>query len=862
MPLSSGTKLGSYQILASVGAGGMGEVYRARDSRLERDVAIKILPEHIATEADAQQRFARESKALAALSHPNIVSIFDFGAESGTVYAVMELLEGETLRQRLQRGPLSATKAAEIAMCIADGLAAAHSKGIVHRDLKPENIFLTREGRVKILDFGLARMRQSVSDEAPTMDYGTNRTSPGTVLGTTGYMAPEQVRGHGTDGRTDIFALGCVLYEMVTGRRAFRRDSGADTMAAILNEEPPAMADSGRLVPPALEGIVHHCLEKNPEERFQSARDLAFALRSATSGGTSSQTTLVSAPGKRPAVRARTALAAVVLVAAASASGFFYGRGRSPQKNYWKLPVAAPRAVLTIPGDIRSAAISPDGTQVAFVLKNDLYIQGIAGGDPRRLTTDGRPKFVPRFSPDGDRIIYGRVRSAAAVDFVAPEDLYVVDVVAGAPRLLVEDASKGVWSPDGKRLAFVRASKQEAFVADANGSNALSIGKAGTFGFVPGIAWSPDGKQLAVVEPGLKLFLVSAESKARRQLEGVKAVDAIFTPDGKYLIVNGPSPGRWALWQVPVDGGKLVPFSMVPFDSVSPTMSRDGSKIMALLLRGESNLAQSEVAGNAAPSQLTFAEGDEFSALSPDGKSVAFSRGAIWVMDVSGRNVRRITDREEGPSHVAWTPDGTRILYARRNGASDNQICVLRLDEGRCRPLDTVVGWKESPTMTADGNNIVFWLPRGENKGDLWMVPTGGGQGKALTNHGIAGHGRAAPVGNLLAYVKWEASPELRLLDLATGFDRLLIGPYDLSRWGSLRREASPRWSKDGKYVFVLTDQAVLRISASVGEVQKFAAPIVPGDYGFAFDVTPDQRKIIFTQQSSFVQPWIYSAME
>jgi serine/threonine-protein kinase len=280
MTLSSGLRLGPYEILSPLGAGGMGEVYRARDSKLDRDVALKVLPPHLSQDPAARDRFEREAKAVAALSHPNILSIFDFGSHEGVAYAVTELLEGETLRQRLSAGALPTRKAVEYAVGMAQGLAAAHEKGIVHRDLKPENIFVTRDGRVKLLDFGLARVvsvLESPSGSAVLTAAGA--TEPGAILGTIGYMSPEQVRGGAADHRCDIFSFGAVFYEMLTGRRAFQRESAVETMMAILREEPPELREGSRTLPPELVEIVTHCLEKKPDERFQSARDLAFALR-------------------------------------------------------------------------------------------------------------------------------------------------------------------------------------------------------------------------------------------------------------------------------------------------------------------------------------------------------------------------------------------------------------------------------------------------------------------------------------------------------------------------------------------------------------------------------------------------------
>src|SRR5882672_2947573 len=280
MPLVVGSRLGPYEIIAPIGAGGMGEVYRARDARLGRNVAIKVLPAAYSADQDRLRRFEQEARAAAALNHPNIVAIYDVGSHDGSPYVVQELLEGSTLRERLSGGALPQRKAVEYALDIARGLAAAHAKGIAHRDLKPENLFVTRDGRIKILDFGLAKLtqpehREASVSKAPTMSTDTD---PGMILGTAGYMAPEQVRGESADHRADIFALGAILHEMLTGKRPFHRATSVETMNAILKEDPPDLSRAPRPVSPALERIVTHCLEKDPAARFQSAQDVAFNL--------------------------------------------------------------------------------------------------------------------------------------------------------------------------------------------------------------------------------------------------------------------------------------------------------------------------------------------------------------------------------------------------------------------------------------------------------------------------------------------------------------------------------------------------------------------------------------------------------
>jgi eukaryotic-like serine/threonine-protein kinase len=321
MPLLAGDRLGPYEILAPVGAGGMGEVYRARDTRLDREVAVKVLPEHLADDPQALARFEQEGKAVAALSHPNILVLFDVGAHEGTHYAVTELLEGETLRDRLARSPLSWRKTIELGVALAEGLAAAHGKDIVHRDIKPGNIFLTTGGQVKILDFGLARWQRRMSPEGETVTV--SEAQSGTVSGTIGYMSPEQVRGDEVGPSSDIFSLGCVLYEAVTGRRAFAGKSAGDTMAAILKEDPTPIADTGKQAPAELERVIERCLAKNPAQRFHSAHDLAFALRST-----------LSATGGKPrgrGVRLLTFLAVAATLVILVTAGLFYWRSQTAQ---------------------------------------------------------------------------------------------------------------------------------------------------------------------------------------------------------------------------------------------------------------------------------------------------------------------------------------------------------------------------------------------------------------------------------------------------------------------------------------------------------------------------------------------------
>src|SRR5262245_51989023 len=360
-PLSVGTRLGPYEILAKLGEGGMGEVFRARDTRLDRDVALKVLPSAIAQDAERLQRFDQEARATAALNHPNILVVHDIGADRAIPYVVSELLEGQTLRQLLQAGALPSRKATDYAVQVANGLAAAHDRGIVHRDLKPENVFVTKDGRAKILDFGLAKLVPAAA--AGATQTTAMQTDPGTVLGTAGYMSPEQLRGEEVDARSDIFSLGAMLYEMYTGRRAFAGRSAVETMSAILREEPAELGSSVKGVSPAIERVVRRCLEKNPLERFQSARDVTFALEAVSTATSTAHEAMTAAPapsGRRVGLGA--AIAGIVVASAFVAGGTYLAVRRLTPP-----PLQPTIKQLTFrSGTVRGARFAPDGKSVIY----------------------------------------------------------------------------------------------------------------------------------------------------------------------------------------------------------------------------------------------------------------------------------------------------------------------------------------------------------------------------------------------------------------------------------------------------------------------------------------------------------------
>ncbi len=386
MALTPGTILGQYEIRSPLGAGGMGEVYRAHDQRLDREVAIKVLPESLTSDPDRLHRFEQEARAAAALNHPNILAVYQMATEGNISYMVTELLDGETLRERLRRGPVPIRKAIDYAVQIAHGLAAAHDKGITHRDLKPENLFVTKDGRLKILDFGLAKVGPSKDSSGleATQSIGTE---PGTVMGTVGYMSPEQVRGKTSDHRSDIFAFGTVLYEMVTGKQTFRKPTSADTMAAILNEEPPAISQIAPASPPGLQRVVHRCLEKSPEQRFQSASDMAFAL-DALSDSTVTTSTGSHVPVGIGWSRRQKLVAGLSALVVLAVAGLAY---------FWLRPAPPPRVSnyvqLTHDGKYKFL-VGTEGSRLYYAVAGPEY-QGME----EMSTSGGEPKKLPNLGP-------------------------------------------------------------------------------------------------------------------------------------------------------------------------------------------------------------------------------------------------------------------------------------------------------------------------------------------------------------------------------------------------------------------------------------------------------------------------------
>ena len=841
MNLEPGTRLGPYEIVSQIGQGGMGVVFKARDSRLDRDVAVKVLPRNLAEDPDALARFEREAKAVAKLSHPNILAIHDFGREEGSVYAAMELLKGETLRQRLQQGALPARKAAEFALQIVHGLAAAHDKGITHRDLKPENIFLPEggTGTLKILDFGLARL-EPVAVEGKVMATVSLSTEPGRVMGSVGYMAPEQVRGQPVDPRTDIFAFGAVLYEMLTGKRAFQAASPVETLNVILKEDPPSIFESTRNVSPGLERIVHRCLEKRPEDRPRTAHDLAIALDAIATGSTRTwDTSGVAAEATRAANR-RTLVERTGLVALGAAL-MLGGVGLYGLLNPPEAPVVPAYQWMSFSGRDSSPAISPDGRTVAFCSNRDgrprIWLKQVTGEAEAPLTSG--PDDFPRFSPDGTTILFARPDGEST-------SLFRVAVLGGEARRLVEDATEGDWSPDGTSVAFLRLRSENGktvssvSVALVDGSDAREVASVPAGLRAP--RWSPDGRTLAMVtssgsllagahQPVVLVDLESGETRAIPAPDARRALSAAaWTAGGELVYLQAESVAGAAGSQ-----GRLVFQDAVSGKVRTRLWSPSTAQVLDLLGDGRvvfdtrsprQNLREAVLGSGGAANGRWLSRGestDRQPVYSPDGDTVAFSsnRGGgmnLWTVSTSSGRLRRLTN-----SHLNWDPgflrDGRIIWSSNRSG--NYEIWIAASDGSATRKVTEDGGNAENPTATPDGQWIVY-SSGNPDKAGLWKIRPDGSEATHLFE-GRATIPEVSPDGRHAVFRSFTGKypARLRVARLEDGELEEFEILVDAHRRTTLSL-GRPRWLTDGSAIaFVGQDES--------GAIGIYAQDFVPG---------------------------------
>ncbi len=829
----------------------MGEVYRARDTRLGRDVAIKVLPEAVAHDADRLRRFEQEARTIAALNHPNILGIHDIGVHDGAPFLVSEFLEGQTLRQKLVSGPLPVRRAIEYALGIAEGLAAAHEKGIVHRDLKPENVFVTRDDRIKVLDFGLAKLVKPEENHEATVTLPSEGTLPGMVMGTVGYMSPEQVRGEPIDPRSDIFSFGAVLYEILTGKRAFKRETSAETMTAILREEPPALNDTGWQGPQELQRILARCLEKNVARRFQSASDLAFAIE-ALSGTSSAKTKAVSQP------KSRRAWLPWVIAAALLTGTAVWEKAR---------PAAAPanpleKAHFTRVTDFKSveAAISPDGRFVAFVSDHDgpfdVWLTQVGTGHVTNLT-QGKAGPLPGplrsvgFSGDGSEIWIGGGDVG-----MRPR---LMPLTGGTPRnFLSEEVVNLAWSPDGERIVYHTFAKGDPmFVADRSGANARQItqDRPGIHNHFP--AWSPDGRWIYFShgKPAtgeMDLWRIDPAGGNPERLTQINTDVAYPTPVGDrtvfYVARDEDGSGPW-LWAFDLKRRESRRASVGLEQYTSVQASADGRKLVATISNPVEGLWTVPILDRVAE------EGEVKPFTVPTERALAprFNGSSLFYLSSlgTGDGLWRLRD---GQATEIWkgvdgairetpavSPDGGRVaIVLRRNGK--RQLHVLSSDGAELQPIAEGIVAQGSSCWSPDGRWIVTGGSDATGPG-LFKIPLDGGSPVRLVA-GEALNPIWSPDGSLIAYAGTNVRTFAPLLAVRPDGTSVKLPEIILRRLGE-----RVRFLPDGKSLiymggllvsqdFWLLDLASMK-SRLLTRLQNSAAMRT-------FDVTPDGKHIVF----------------
>ncbi len=794
----------------------MGEVYRARDSRLERDVAIKVLPESFARDADRLRRFEQEARAAGSLNHPNILTIFDIGNYDGSPYVVSELLEGATLRERMRDGPLPARKAIDLAKQMAKGLAAAHEKGIVHRDLKPENIFVTRDQRVKLLDFGLAKLADPGMQDQPMTALPTTpaHTAPGVVLGTVGYMSPEQVRGRAADYRSDIFAFGAILYEMLAGQRAFQKDSSVETMNAILKEEPPPSGLTALHVPPALERVVQHCLEKQPEDRFQSTRDLSFALEAISSPSEVSGAVHATAERIVPAApRLRLWLAVAILaIVAASSAAYILGKREA------KAPEPVFQTVTYRRGWVHAARFAPDGQSVIYAASWDgspFQIFSIRPGSPESRPLELPAATVFAISKSGELAV--SLGHHFVGGFISLGTLARVPLGGGAPRELLEDIQAADWGPDESNLVIVRAGQGQTRLEYPAGkilyetagwiSNPRMSPRGDRIAFLDHPVQGDDGGAVAVVDlTGKKSELSSGWLSegglawspggsevwfTATKVGNARALYAVSLSGRERLILR--VPGTLTLHDVLADGRALVARETwrLGISALPPGANRerdlswlDWSLVRDMSADGKTLLFDESGEGGGSTYAVYLRKTDGSPAVRlGDGTAMALSPDGKWALAIVHSQPPQLVTLPTGPGEArtvkrgpleryhwaSWFPDGKRILIAANEPGHAVRCYVQNLEGGEAKAITPEgVGVYLSPhALSPDGQ----WIATTDVEQKVLLFPVAGGQARPIPGleAGERPSGWSADGHSLFVFRRDELPARVFRVDITTG---------------------------------------------------------------------------------------------
>ncbi len=780
MSLAAGTRLGPYEVVSSIGAGGMGEVYKARDTRLNRDVAIKVLPESFAEDADRLRRFQLEAQSTGALNHPNILAIYDIGAFEGSPYLVAELLEGETLAERLRRGKLGAARAIDCARQITAGLAAAHAKGITHRDIKPDNLFITKDGRIKILDFGLAKQSSALAAGDKTATVTSTQT--GVVMGTAAYMSPEQARGQAVDHRSDIFSFGCVLYEMLLGARAFRGDTSADLTGAILKDDP----DLSAITPPGLQRIVAHCLEKSPEQRFQSASDIGFALEAITQQD--------SGPQRAAATRRTNWLVYPLAAALMACATLAYLHFRpAPDLKFHRLTFRR--------GKIHAARFAPDGHTIVYSAQwEDQPFQLFTVRDD---SPESRPMELPgsglfALSSTSQLAIGLNLRSVTT--FVEEGTLAQAPFSGGAPRSLLNDVRFADWTPDGSQLAVVRETPK-AWQIEFPPGQVLYQGPSS--GYLSELRFSPDGVHLAFLEhPTVNSdgYVAMVDRRGQR-----KILTANYDGDAQGLAWSAKGDEVWftaakagsrrELWAVNLSGRQRR-IARYPVSLLLQDIARDGRVLLSSTLEDRSKILF-RGPGDARERELSWLDYSVLRSISTDAKQITFDESgdgspevASYIRDTDGSAAIKL-----GPGQKPdLSPDGQWAVTV--NGNSDGLIVYP-------------VGAGDTKRIALKGFNIerAFWHPNGR---EILMNASDPGHGSRVFRVGLAG-GAPRPITpeGVRFQITGAGADGKYVPGLMTSSGKQVLFPIDggepLEVKGALPKDSLAGWTADVNALYVYT---------------------------------------------------------
>jgi len=845
-----GKTISHYKILEKLGEGGMGVVYKAEDLKLKRMVAIKFLPRSLSIHGEERERFTMEAQAASALNHPNVAVIYEIDEAEGETFIVMEYVDGKTLREAKQG--LSIRQVADIGIQIAEGLAAAHEKGIVHRDVKAENIMLRKDGRVQVMDFGLAKLR------------GVSKlTKMGSTIGTIGYMSPEQAQGVETDQRTDIFSFGVLLFELLTGQMPFNGSHEAAVMYEIINVDPPAISDLRHDVEPELERIIMKCLEKDREERYHSVKDVSVDLkhfkrdsegrrveRKTPSPGTSQISVPVyTTPQTSSGIGSRRWLLIAVVVLVLGVGGFILWQVLKPSSqispNMVFKPLQLPFTTVWYPG------LSSDGNWIAFPATDahnvtEIYYMHVSGGEPKKLTNDSLWKFTADISPDGSQIVYTRSKSRRPYSF--PMEIFTISTLGGPSRKIADAGIAPRWSPDGTSIAYLSLGIT-LWTMNADGSNKHLVIKDSTWGGRVSVGWSPDGKSLTWLRTFIgatgtyqEIIIRNLETGKERQVTHEKKnIDEVYwMPQGE-ILYSSNREGPSNLWAIPADGGTPVQITRGPGPDLAIKASKDGKRVLYMQQARYGAIIVGDGSGLSAKAITPDDQSVFDPAFSPDGNQVAFlvadpdpikPFSYLYLVDPAGRNRHQLTTAGENIENFVWSPDGRKIAY----------VVHVKLEVDSAHRTE-IIDIADPTQKTIVGNGrVIQWLKDGSSLNILsgqtsWRVPVKGGSHERMVDDST--FVLQSPDGQKLAF-----------LDNHVGKAGLSVKLTDKPAKSLIQDRLDGRgvrWLPDSKNIVYMKSGEMWMVSIETGKTKRY--PWKSTDALSFSDVSPDGKHSLFVKE-------------